>query len=226
MEPLINLANKIENAGLREGVIAFLKDPKISIQTFGDELTIEEAPASKIYHHSYPGGLIEHIVGSTLIAIEIANTLQKVHHIDSINMDLIIAGGILHDIYKPLTYRIEESIYERSRLGSKIDHTSLIFAEAWSRKFPLELLHIVLSHHGKGSSAIPRSLEALILHLADYVDSNLLGDILVGAQKIVERAGTKISIKNSKFAAIICDIMAKEGINGVKKHLATLKQKL
>ncbi|NVM55824.1 MAG: HD domain-containing protein [Candidatus Helarchaeota archaeon] len=222
MEPLIDLARKIENVDLREKIITFLEDPKISIETFGDELTPEEAPASKIYHHSYKGGLIEHIVGTTLIAIEIANMLKKVHQIDFINKDLLIAGGILHDIYKPLTYNQDGLKYERSRLGSKIDHTSLIFAEAWTRKFPLELLHIILAHHGKGSPAQPRSLEALILHLADFVDSNLLGDILIGAQKIMERTGKKEKIENSKFAAIICDIMAKEGIQGVKNYLATL----
>lgn len=221
MEALIDLAQKIEDNKLREIIISFLNNPEISIETFGDEMTFEEAPASKIYHHSYRGGLIEHTIGVTLIAIEIANILQKVHQIDFINKDLIIAGGILHDFYKPLTYHQAGSKYERSRLGSKIDHTSLAFAEAWTRKFPLDLIHLILSHHGKGSLAPPRSLEALILHVADYVDSNLLGDILIGAQKIMERAGKPQKIENSKFAAIICDIMAKEGIDGVKKFLET-----
>ncbi len=219
----MELAKKIENTDLREKILSFLKAPSISIETFGDEMTIEEAPASKKYHHSYSGGLIEHSVGTTLIALDIVSMLQKVHQIDFINRDLIIAGGILHDLFKPLTYSKDKKKYVRSRLGSKVDHTSLIFGEVWSRKFPLELLHIILAHHGKGSPAQPRSLEALILHLADYVDSNLLGDILLGAQKIMERTGKKIKIENSKFAAIICNVMAKKGIEGVKKQLSTLK---
>lgn len=223
MEVLMDLAGKIENGDLREKIISFLKDPSVSVKIFGDELTIEEAPASKKYHHSYAGGLIEHIVGTILIALEIVNMLQKVHQIDFINKDLIIAGGILHDICKPLTYTKENSKYERSRLGSKIDHTSLIFGEIWSRKFPLELIHIVLAHHGKGSAAQPRSLEALVLHLADYVDSNLLGDILIGAQKIMERVGKKSRNDNSKFAAMICAVMAKDGIEGVKRQLTNLE---
>ena len=219
MEPLIELAQKIKDPTLQEKVISFLNSPQISIETFGEELSIEEAPASKSVHHSYKGGLIDHTVAVTLFALEIAQLLHKVYQIDFINEDLIIAGGILHDIYKPLTYTQIGEKYERSRLGSKIDHTSLIFAEAWHRKFPLELLHIILAHHGKGSPAQPRSLEALILHLADYVDSEFINNILFGAQNIANRAGKKIKIDNYKFAAMVCNIMTHEGIDGVKKYL-------
>ncbi|HUY00489.1 MAG TPA: HD domain-containing protein [Candidatus Deferrimicrobium sp.] len=222
MEALIDLAKQIENAELRETIISFLESPTTSIETFGDELTIEEAPASKRVHHSYKGGLIEHTIAVTSIAIEIINVLQKVYQIDFISRDLTIAGALLHDIYKPLTYAKSGSAYERSRLGSKIDHTSLIFGEALHRKLPLELLHIILSHHGKGSSAQPRSLEALVLHLADYIDSQLLGDILLGAESIIKRAGRRVKIDNSKFAAFICKLMTTKGIQGVKEYLDTL----
>jgi len=219
MEALIELAQKIENAELRDKVIDFLKNPSISIETYGDELSIDDAPASKFDHQSYEGGLIEHTVATTLIAIEIVKVLEQVYQIDFIEKDLIIAGAILHDIYKPLTYHKDGAEYDRSRLGSKIDHTSLIFAEAWTRQFPLELLHIILSHHGEASSTKPRTLEALILHLADYIESSLLGDILKGAEQILERAKKKRKIDNSKFAAMICHIMGKEGLEGVKKYL-------
>ncbi len=222
MEALIDLASQIQDRDLREKILSFLKNPAISINTFGDELTIEEAPASKKVHHSYEGGLIEHTVGTTLIAIELVNILQKAHQIDFINKDLVIAGAILQDIYKPLTYTKKGSEYGRSMLGSKIDHTSLIFGEAWNRGFPLELLHIILSHHGKGSAAPPRSLEALIVHLADYVDSYIFNEVLLGARKITKWAGKDIKIENSKFAAMICQIMTLEGISGVKKFLETL----
>ncbi|MDD1779184.1 MAG: HD domain-containing protein [Candidatus Helarchaeota archaeon] len=222
MEPLINLTQKIVDPDLRAKVIEFLKNPRISIETFGDELSIEEAPASKGHHQSYKGGLIEHIVATTLIAMEIVKVLEEVYQIDFINKDLVIAGAILHDIYKPLTYNKVGAGYERSRLGSKIDHTSLVFAEAWTRKFPLELLHILLAHHGEGSPAKPRTLEALILHLADATESSLLGDILRGAEKIAERAGKKRKIENSNVAARICSLMDKEGLEGVKRYLSSL----
>ncbi len=222
MEPLLDLAQKIVDTDLRAKVIDFLKNPKISIETFGDELSIEEAPASKRYHQSYKGGLIEHTVATALIAMELVKMLEGVYQIDFINKDLIMAGAILHDIYKPLTYNKVGAEYERSRLGSKIDHTSLVFAEAWTRKFPIELLHILLAHHGEGSPAKPRTLEALILHLADSTESALLGDILKGAGKIVERTGKKRKIENSKVAARICYLMDKEGLEGVKRYLSSL----
>ncbi|MHA1263897.1 MAG: HD domain-containing protein [Candidatus Helarchaeota archaeon] len=219
MEALLEMAEKIKDNDLKTQILSFLKDPKLSIQLYGDEITIEEAPASKGYHHSYPGGLLEHTIAMTNIALGIAEILQKVYQIDFINKDLLIAGGILHDLFKPYTYTKHGEKYERSRIGSKIDHTSLMFGEIWKRKFPIELIHIILAHHGKGAPAQPRSLEALILHLADYVDSNLLGDILMGAYKILERAGIKRKMDNSKYAAKICDLMAKEGIEGVKNYV-------
>jgi hypothetical protein len=55
--------------------------------------------------------------------------------------------------------------------------------------------------------------------LADYIESSLLGDILKGAEQILERAKKKRKIDNSKFAAMICHIMGKEGLEGVKKYL-------
>ena len=220
MEPLLDLAQRIENADLKDKVIDFLKNPNISIELYGDELSIEDSPASKIDHQSYEGGLIEHTVATALIAMEIVKVLEQVYQIDFIDKDLILAGAILHDIYKPLTYQKDGTEYDRSRLGSKIDHTSLIFAEAWNRRFPIELLHILLSHHGDASPAKPRTLEALILHLADFIESNLLGDILKGAQQILERAKKKRKIDNSRFAAMICQIMGKEGLEGVKRYLA------
>ena len=220
MEPLLDLAQRIENADLKDKVIDFLKNPNISIELYGDELSIEDSPASKIDHQSYEGGLIEHTVATALIAMEIVKVLEQVYQIDFIDKDLILAGAILHDIYKPLTYHKDGTEYDRSRLGSKIDHTSLIFAEAWNRRFPIELLHILLSHHGDASPAKPRTLEALILHLADFIESNLLGDILKGAQQILELAKKKRKIDNSRFAAMICKIMGKEGLEGVKRYLA------
>ena len=78
MEALMELAEMIEDIDLREQVISFLKKPSISIKTFGDELTLQESPASKKVHHSYEGGLIEHTIGTTLLAIELVNLLEKV----------------------------------------------------------------------------------------------------------------------------------------------------
>jgi 7,8-dihydroneopterin 2',3'-cyclic phosphate phosphodiesterase len=220
MRELIELAQKIQDLRLREQVISFLNNPSISIPQFGDELDIEAAPASKAVHHSYERGLIEHILSVTHIALEIVNVIEKIYKIDFVNRDVIIAGALLHDIYKPLTYSKDGQKYERSRLGSKIDHTSLIFAEAWSRKFPLEVLHVILAHHGKGAPAQPRSLEAVIVHLADYVDSEIMNDVLLGAKKIVKRTGKTITVDNSRFAAMICQVMAKDGIKGVEQFLS------
>ena len=219
MEDLKKLANQITSKELKKIVLDALNDPdRVLIQKFGDELDFESSPASKRVHQSYPGGLIEHTLALTELALGIAKVFEKIYGAE-INRDLLISGGILHDFYKYLTYKKENNKYERSRIGSKIDHLTLTVAEFYRRDIPIDLLHVLVAHHGKDGPTPPRSLEALIVHLADVCDSEFMNETLLGAQAIAKDAGVKIKEWNSKLAIEICKIMAEKGIEGVKKYL-------
>ncbi|MHA1784516.1 MAG: HD domain-containing protein [Candidatus Helarchaeota archaeon] len=219
MERLTALANQIGSEKLKSIVLEALRDPKsIICETFGDELDFESSPASKKVHQSYPGGLIEHTLAVTEIALALSDALQKVYDL-KIDRDLLIAGGILHDFYKFLTYSKSDNSYERSRLGSKIDHLTLTVAEFYRRGIPLDLLHVLVAHHGKEGATPPRSIEALIIHLADVCDSEFMNDVLSGAKSISSKAGIKIKDWNSRIALSICSIMAEKGIKEVKEFL-------
>jgi 3'-5' exoribonuclease len=148
---------------------------------FNDEYILssfKKAPAAKSIHHDYIGGLLDHTLNVTRLAIDVSK------HYHNIDQDLLITGAIIHDIGK-----IEELSYERNfdytDVGRLIGHIS-IGVEILNDKiaqlpdFPTDLAiilkHLILSHHGKfefGSPKRPKTLEAMMLHYLDDIDSKI-----------------------------------------------------
>ena len=105
-----------------------------------------------------------------------------------INKDLLVTGAILHDIGKLEEYQTKAAV-EKSDIGNFIGH--IVIADRWVREKISELrskgkdfekdledrlCHILLSHHGKyefGSPRMPKTIEAMIVHAADYMDSQV-----------------------------------------------------
>jgi 3'-5' exoribonuclease len=140
------------------------------------------APAAKANHHAYIGGLLEHTLNVTELCVSIASRYREV------NFDLLIAGALLHDIGKVEEYTYFPKI-DRTDIGRLLGHL-VIGYEMIMRKiremknfrggFPedlkLQILHLVISHHGElewGSPVRPMTLEAQILHFADNMDSKV-----------------------------------------------------
>lgn len=137
-----------------------------------------KAPAAKGFHHSYLGGLLEHTLSVTRLLDKAAD------HYSDANRDLLIAGGILHDIGK-----IEEFSYRRlidySDEGRLIGHiilglemvdAKLREIEGFPEDLALKLRHIILSHHGVleyGSPKRPKTVEALIVNYMDDLDAKV-----------------------------------------------------
>jgi 3'-5' exoribonuclease len=136
------------------------------------------APAAKMIHHAYLGGLIEHVLSLCKLGRAAAA------HYKDVDSDLLIAGVILHDIGK-----IEELTYERgfaySTDGQLLGHIAIgvRMIEDHVRlqpDFPPTLRtlleHMILSHHGElayGSPKVPLFPEALLLHHLDNLDSKM-----------------------------------------------------
>jgi len=150
---------------------AVLDDPRV-VGRF------ERAPAAKVMHHAYVGGLLEHVVSLCGLGRLVE---QQYPELDG---DLLIAGAVLHDIGK-----LDEMSYERAvqytAEGELLGHI-LIGYELVSRKidnipgFPGELrtliLHMIASHHGQydfGSPKLPMFREALVFHYLDELDSRM-----------------------------------------------------
>ena len=134
-------------------------------------------PAAVSVHHNIEHGLLLHLTNVTKQAIDIANKYAD------IDMSLVVAGALLHDIGKIREYS-NETGSGISESGKYLDHITegvcMVRAEAEQlnvdEKILNRLLHIIVSHHGKlewGSPKVPVIKEAFIVHIADYIDTNM-----------------------------------------------------
>ena len=148
---------------------------------FDDETTRElfkRAPAAKGFHHNYLGGLLEHTLSVTRLLDGVAA------HYPRLNRDLILTGGILHDIGKihEFTYdRLVDYTNEGRLIGHIVMGVEMVDAkiatiEAFPVQLAMELRHIILSHHGVlefGSPKRPKTIEAQVVHQMDDLDAKV-----------------------------------------------------
>jgi len=224
---LKKIVDKIKNKSLREKVANLIENPSIEIagHTYTG-LSLERSPAGMSHHHSYPGGFIEHVVATSEVALNLCNIIKRIYH-GKVDTDLVIAGVILHDIYKPLTYEEKDGAYISTPLAERIDHLTLIVSELVRKGFSLDLIHIVCAHHGGDAGPVwPRTVEALAVHLADITDSRLNSEVLRAARYLSREAtGEELTPTNSKEAFEIVNSKQAEGWKGVQKTIEKIKQK-
>ncbi len=225
---LKKIVDKIKDKSLREKVTELIENPTIEIEgkTYSG-IPLEASPAGMTRHHSYPGGFIEHVVATTEIALNLCNIIKRIYH-GKVDKDLVISGAILHDIFKPLMYMAKENgSYGATPLAERLDHLTLIVSELVRRGLPLNLIHIVCAHHGGEAGPMwPRTVEALVCHLADAADSRLNGEVLRAARYLARQAtGEELYRLTSKEAFEIIHSKVTEGWDGVKKTVEKIKRR-
>jgi len=141
-----------------------------------------KAPAAKGIHHNYIGGLLEH----TLSVLKSIEALYPVYAHLGINKDLLLTGALLHDIGKIYEYSYNKVI-DMTPEGRLIGHIYLSAhmadkeidgIEGFPKELKLQLLHLILGHHGQlefGSPKLPMTKEAMLLHMLDDLDAKLIG---------------------------------------------------
>jgi len=224
---LKTLATKILDKNLRKRVNELLENPVFEIDGKAYKaLPLETAPAGLSHHHNYPGGYIEHVTSTMNIALALCDSAEKIYH-GKVNRDLVVAGILLHDISKTITYvKNENGSFSSASLAEYLDHLSLATAELVRRNFPIELVHIVAAHHGRYGPISPRTLEALICHLADFTDSRLNGEVLDAAQYLARRAtGQELPELSSNEAFEIVHSKSTKGWESLAKTVNRIKQK-
>jgi len=190
-------------------------------------MPLDVSPAGMSRHHSYPGGFIEHVVATTEIALNLCTIIERVYH-GKVDRDMVVSGTILHDIFKPLTYQAEENdAYRSTPLAERLDHLTLIVSEMIRRGFPLDLVHIVCAHHGGQAGPMwPRTIEALVCHLADVTDSRLNGEVIRAARYLSREAtGEELDIVSSKEAFEVVHSKVVGGWDKVKKTVEKIRRK-
>jgi len=221
------LTQKIHDQSLRKKVAELMENPEFKMEDESfPNLPLEISPAGLSRHHSYPRGYVEHVTSTANLAIAMCDSVEKVYG-GKVNRDLIIAGVLLHDIFKPTTYALDEDgNFTQSPLADYLDHLSLATAELIRRRFPIELVHIVAAHHGDYGPIGPHTVEALICHLADFMDSRLNGKILRAAGYLARRAtGEELPNMNSIEALQLIRSKTDEGWMGVARTVQEIKHR-
>lgn len=221
------LADEIHDKKLRKKVAELLENPIFEVDGKRySGLPLDVSPAGLSHHHCYPGGYLEHVVSTANLALAMCSSVERVYH-GKVNRDLVIAGVLLHDLFKPVTYVVNENgSYGSAPLAEHLDHLSLIISELVRRDFPLELVHVVSAHHGGYGPIRPHTIEALICHLADLMDSRLNGEVLNAAAYLTRKAvGEELRGLTSKEAFEIVYSKAVEGWEGVAKTVEKTRRK-
>ena len=135
-------------------------------------------PAAVKMHHNYIGGLAYH----TLTMCDLAKAFAGIYN--SIDLDLLIAGALLHDISKIIEFK-GPTDSEYSVRGQLIGHLVLGAIEIEKTAERLGLIdeeevmlleHMLISHHGQptfGACKKPETPEALLLWIIDTIDSKM-----------------------------------------------------
>lgn len=160
-----------------EKVIDGIKNPhikKLLDVIFADkELKdrFKNGPGAYKIHHNYVSGLLEH----TWEMLNLAKPLKAQY--PKINMDLVNAGIILHDLGKAYEFDMNTTVVFRNE-GKLLGHVFL-GAEKVKEYAPKdmpedlldEILHIILAHQGEiehGAVIVPKTTEAMAVYVLDY----------------------------------------------------------
>jgi len=170
-DEIVKGAESMKNEYLKRVILSFLNDPDF-VDSF------KKAPAAKIHHHNYIGGLLEHTQSVT----EVCETITRLY--PELDRDLLLAGAILHDVGKTAAYEYTFRI-DVTEEGGLVDHIVLGYRmvedkikriEGFPDELRLRLLHLILSHHKYGewgSPVKPLFAEAEALCHADMLDSQV-----------------------------------------------------
>jgi 3'-5' exoribonuclease len=123
----------VKDPHLRQLLESFLNDPALAEQ-------LRHAPAAKMLHHAWIGGLLEHILSLMALADGV------LPHYPQVNRDLVLTGVMLHDIGKvsELTY---DNCFGYSLEGQMLGHITIGLGMARDRMaaipgFPAQAAHV------------------------------------------------------------------------------------
>jgi 3'-5' exoribonuclease len=168
---LRSYVDAFQNADLRRLVFAFLDDPAIGP-------AYRAAPAAKVLHHAWIGGLLEHVL--TLVRVCRA-TAPFYPEVDA---DLLVTGAILHDIGKvrelswgtSFSYTLEGQMIGHISIAQGMLREKVKELPCFPEKLRVLVEHMILSHHGKyefGSPKLPMTPEAILLSALDDVEAKM-----------------------------------------------------
>jgi len=177
---LLDFAKKhIKNAALRKLVEFLLNENHEALLSH---------PAARHNHHAYVGGLLEHTLSVTRTCVFLADQYADYYPEmkPPLDKDLVVAGGILHDLGKlgeldqqpgGTVHTPEGALIGHILIGRDMVREAVAAMESRSEfegDTLLRLEHLIISHQGRlewGAPKLPMTPEALLVHAADDVDA-------------------------------------------------------
>jgi putative nucleotidyltransferase with HDIG domain len=158
--------NWIENKELREKVLdCWVYAVENSVLTIEDLETIPFSLLIKDCKISF----MNHKRTAVQLSVDIAKRMkQNFGNEIQIDMDMLIAGAILIDVGKLIEYDKVNGQLTTSKAGKILRHPFSGVSIADRFGIPYEVQHII-AYHAKEGDLAKRSVEAIIVHHADFV---------------------------------------------------------
>ncbi len=118
-----------------------------------------------------PISFLEHTKAVTACAIAIAKEMKNVYGDKfSVDFDVLIAGGLLHDVGKLIEIeRDPAGGFRKSKSGRLLRHPLSGLMLAAGHGIPEPILHIIACHSKEGD-VVRRTTEAIIIHHTDFAN--------------------------------------------------------
>jgi 3'-5' exoribonuclease len=172
-EGLRQLVASVASLPLRGLLEEVLDDPGLAP-------AFRRCPAAKSIHHASVGGLLEHTLSVARLVDAICGHYAAAAP-GLIDRDLALAGAILHDLGKVrelssaqgFGYTDEGRLLGHIVLGDELVAARIQRHPDFPAELALRLRHVLVAHHGAlehGSPRRPKTMEAIVVHLADQLD--------------------------------------------------------
>ncbi len=169
---LVQCVDGFSNVHLKQLVHAFLDDPAIAT-------AYRSAPAAKVLHHAWIGGLLEHVVFLLRLCARVAPQYAA-----EIDPDLLMTAAILHDVGNlrelewktSFSYSAEGQLLGHITIGIGMLRDKVATLPGFPERLRILVEHIILSHHGRfdyGSPKLPMTPEAVVFSALDDLEAKL-----------------------------------------------------
>lgn len=170
-DDLVVVLKSIENPDCKKLLDAF-----ITSESFVKQFKVASAAVS--VHHASVGGLLEH----TSSVVFLCDDFSKRYSF--LNRDLLLTAAFCHDLgkLKEISRFPENSMTDYGNYVGHVVGSTLMISSVcgqipnFSSEVLMKLEHCILAHHGQlefGSPKVPALPEAMVLHLADNLDSKM-----------------------------------------------------
>jgi 3'-5' exoribonuclease len=163
--------------GFLEHLAGEVRDPAFAallkdlLQDAALRAALRRSPCTRAGHHAYLGGLLEHTVAVTTLALETCVLHPR------LDQNLLLTAAIVHDFGKTREFALgaEIGLTEEGRLLGHVELGLRLLDErapVLDEPRRLALAHCVLTHHGDRR---PATAEALALYRLNAVDAAVKG---------------------------------------------------